>query len=324
MKSFGFGTYALSGGVAVALLAGCGSQPLVGAPGAMPQTSAIATHADLGKLWMLPRAKSEDLIYATGGCGGACIFSYPDGNMIGTVNISGSVQGACSDTQGNVFITNDANVLEFAHGGTSPIATLSLPGSNATGCSVDSKTGDLAVAFSGSTSEMAIFTQASGTPATYDTHLLTIYCGYDNYGNLFASGYGNGDAPGISELAMGSPGFSVLSINGQLGDPGQMQWDGKYMTYEGITAKDIAISRLRISGSVASIVSTRRFHAITGYAYQSWINDNRILIPYGEHGRAKFVGLWKYPNGGPPLNRIRHLGKLAAIWGVTVSVASSR
>ena len=227
------------------MLAGCGgSQPPIGAPGATPQTSRIAAPADRGKSWMLPEAKNEDLIYATGGCGGVCILSYPDGSMIGTVNISGSVQGACSDTQGNVFITNDTNVLEFAHGGTSPIATLTLPGSNATGCSVDSKTGDLAVAFSGNTSDIAIFPQASGTPATYDTHLLTIYCGYDNGGVLFASGYGNGDAPGISELAMGSPGFSVLSVNGQLGHPGQMQWDGKYMTFEGITPKDIAISRL--------------------------------------------------------------------------------
>ncbi|MGC1985542.1 MAG: hypothetical protein WA668_09155, partial [Candidatus Cybelea sp.] len=46
MKSFGLSRYALSGGVAVALLAGCGrSQPPIGAPGAMP-LSAIAAHAD--------------------------------------------------------------------------------------------------------------------------------------------------------------------------------------------------------------------------------------------------------------------------------------
>jgi hypothetical protein len=48
----------LSVGVA-ALLAGCGgSQPPIDAPGAMAQTSAIATHADRGKSWMLPEAKS--------------------------------------------------------------------------------------------------------------------------------------------------------------------------------------------------------------------------------------------------------------------------
>lgn len=48
-------------GVAVALLAGCGgSQPPVAAPGAMPHTPAIATHAERGGSWMLPEAKSGD------------------------------------------------------------------------------------------------------------------------------------------------------------------------------------------------------------------------------------------------------------------------
>jgi hypothetical protein len=47
--------YALSSCIAVALLTGCGgSQPPIGAPGAMPQASAIAMHADRGKSWMLP------------------------------------------------------------------------------------------------------------------------------------------------------------------------------------------------------------------------------------------------------------------------------
>ena len=41
MKSFGLVSYALSGGVALALLAACGgSQPPIGAPGAMAQSRA--------------------------------------------------------------------------------------------------------------------------------------------------------------------------------------------------------------------------------------------------------------------------------------------
>ena len=110
MKSFGLGTYALSGGVAVALLAGCGgSQPPIGAPGAMPQTSAIATHADRGKSWMLPEAKGEDLIYAVGGCGGTCILSYPGGKVVGAITgyDGGAYESAdCSDAKGNVYIAN--------------------------------------------------------------------------------------------------------------------------------------------------------------------------------------------------------------------------
>ena len=47
------------------------------------ETAAIATHADRGKSWMLPEAKNEDLIYATSGCGGVCMLSYPAGKLVG-------------------------------------------------------------------------------------------------------------------------------------------------------------------------------------------------------------------------------------------------
>ena len=50
--------------VAAALLAGCGgSQPPIGAPGAMPQSQAIASHAARGKSWMLPEAAPTELLY---------------------------------------------------------------------------------------------------------------------------------------------------------------------------------------------------------------------------------------------------------------------
>jgi hypothetical protein len=62
------------------------------------------------------------LIYASGGCGGACVLSYPDGSVVSKINISGVVKGTCSDAKGNVFITNDSKALEFAHSGTNPIA----------------------------------------------------------------------------------------------------------------------------------------------------------------------------------------------------------
>jgi hypothetical protein len=52
MKSLDFRRRALSMGV-TALLAGCGgSQPPIGAPGAMPQSRAIAQHADRERVWL--------------------------------------------------------------------------------------------------------------------------------------------------------------------------------------------------------------------------------------------------------------------------------
>ena len=42
---------------------------------------------------MLPEAKNEDLIYATGGCGGVCVLSSPGGKLIGSLSIGGNVDG---------------------------------------------------------------------------------------------------------------------------------------------------------------------------------------------------------------------------------------
>ena len=62
MKSLGLSRYALAIGAASALLAGCGgSQPPIGAPGAMPQSRATTTQARHGKSWMMPEAKRGEL-----------------------------------------------------------------------------------------------------------------------------------------------------------------------------------------------------------------------------------------------------------------------
>src|ERR1700729_3013592 len=85
MKRLGIGRYALAIGAAAALLAGCGgSQPPIGAPGAMQQTSTLATRAAHGKSWMLPEAKSEDLLYiADPGSGGVIVYRYPRLKFVG-------------------------------------------------------------------------------------------------------------------------------------------------------------------------------------------------------------------------------------------------
>ena len=102
MTSRELSRFVLSVFVAAAMLAGCGgSQPPIGAPGAMPQTSAIATHAERGKSWMVPGASSGALLYAPVGCGGTCVISYPGLKLVGSLSTPGD--GVCSDSQGNIF-----------------------------------------------------------------------------------------------------------------------------------------------------------------------------------------------------------------------------
>ncbi|MGB6739997.1 MAG: hypothetical protein WBE59_06045, partial [Candidatus Cybelea sp.] len=163
MKTRLLSRYALSSCAAAAMLAACGgSRPPIGAQGAMPQTSPIAAHAERGKSWMLPGTSSGDLLYATGGCEGACVLSYPDLKLVGGIADRGI--SICSDSQGNIFLPRDTTVTEYAHGGTSPVATLTLPGNASSGCSVDPITNDLAVVFQ---TQVAIFQNEQGNPSVY-------------------------------------------------------------------------------------------------------------------------------------------------------------
>lgn len=136
--------YALSICVAAAMLAACGgSQPPIGAPGAMPQTSARKAAGSYGAL----------LYIASGSYDTVDMYTFPAGKYVGKITLPGvdNAYGMCSDSSGNVFVTTippqpaPGSIYEYSYGATTPVATLAdddLP----YGCSWDPTTGNLAVA----------------------------------------------------------------------------------------------------------------------------------------------------------------------------------
>ena len=304
----------------LSVVVGCGGSP----PDAMPQSRAIATHAQRGGSWMLPEAKGEDLMYVVGGCSGTCVVSYPKGKLVGALNEPPSgLPGICSDSQGNVFLSADNAVLEYAHGGTSPIATLQLPGTLAAGCSVDSSSGNLAVVFRGSGSDVAVFSDEQGQPTLYRSGLDSSYCGYDNSGNLYVNGF-NTATPGFSYLPVGQSQFEQLSISSSVGNPGQVQWDGAYITYQSASRGKTYISQLQVSGSSANIIGTVNLAGIGRWPYASWIYANHVLVPYSTRGTiAKQLGQWSYPRGGKPTQKYKGFNTAGFfnLQAVTVSAA---
>lgn len=318
---------------AAALFAGCGvSQPPIEEPGALPQSRAIADHANRGGSWMLPEASSDDLLYAIAGCHqvtglATCVLSYPQGKIVGTLDNAGAA--ICSDGHGNVFMPFNGTVTEYAHGGTTPIATLNLPGTDALGCAVDPVTNNLAVLFDGSGKNVAIFPNESGTPALYAAVINFRYCAYDSAGNLFVNGY-SGSNPGLAELPYGGTSFSNISVSNSVGYPGQMQWDGHYLTYEGVEQGDIKVSQLSVSDSEATIVGTTKLNLFRATA--SWIFGNRIIVPHAVRRNLRAyttqISYFKYPQGGVPSKTIKNFSGFKKIdmnfQGVTVSVAPSR
>src|ERR1700722_208896 len=98
--------------------------------------------------WMAPDAKKQDLMYISDSFASTVyVYSYPAGKLVGELTGLSGPQGMCADAKGNIWVTSSLTnqIMEFAHGGTSPLVTLMQTGQIFDGCSVDPSTGALAV-----------------------------------------------------------------------------------------------------------------------------------------------------------------------------------
>ena len=341
MRIYHFGLCAVSLCIGAITFSACGSSATSVVAG---RSSAILTralaHSARGS-WMLPEAKHEDLLYVAASPdeqhGIVCVYSYPQGRLVGTLTGFAVPRGECADSAGNVFIVTYANesmssstIYQYAHGGTNTIATLSDP-NTALGCAVDPTTGNLAVSGDG----VAIFKNASGSPTMYySSEYRFAYCSYADRGNLYLTA-ANGqyaDQLVLVRLASGGSDFEQITLNAKLYSSSDIwptvQWDGKQMA---VTSdpyrKPITLYRLRITGSSGVVRQSAALSSRTNnYSGELWIQEKSVVgVGFARHHyQAAFV--WPYPKGGVPGRTIERLGKtrFLAVSGVAVSVGQVR
>jgi hypothetical protein len=297
-----FSRHALSSCVAVAMLAGCGgSQPPIGAPGAMPQAESSL---------LLPDGSQGDLVYIAD-YDAVYAFTYP--KWIQAETFGAAPEGLCSDRKGNVFVPvpSNAMIVEYKHGGTQVIATLYDDDESPEGCAVSPVTGDLAVTNADNAySAVVIYRHARGSPTSYAIpNMGAHFCTYDDKGNLFIDGANNGQSL-LAELPYRRKSPMVIEHK-PLAAFGGIQWDGTHLAW----GAGNAIYRIKIGGGIAHVVGVTRL-AEAKDVVQFFIQGNRIIGPDID---AADVGVWKYPTGGEPLKLIYGIFSLPT--GATVSVA---
>lgn len=303
--------------VLATMLTACGAvQPGVNPAAEQPQSaSRVLSHATSGAL-----------LYVAGNHV-VQIYTYPGGGSSGSSNTPGAVTGMCSDTSGDVFITEAPKksskagtgyVEEYAHGGTSPIASLQVPaGEMPMDCSSDATTGDLAVTQQKSSNyapSVAIYAGGSGAPKILQTDAIGAdpQCGYDDAGNLFVTSGGNVGA----ELAAGKSSFKTVTLYRTLGGVKHVQWDGKYFALQSFHSThhngeivEERIYRVQVSGSTGKIAGITVFknwpQKVSG---SSWIDGGTIIgTPSSE------IAFWKYPDGGKAVQVIHLKSHMAAV-----------
>lgn len=264
--------------------------------------------ANAARSWMAPDAKrSTGLLYvADQGANDVDVYSYPRGELKGTLTGFQTPSGVCSNKAGDVFILNGngTTVEVYKHGGSSPIRTLNLPGYPEFNCSVDPTTGNLALGVLGGTCGdcFVVFAAGSGTATVYTPSGQTGLpgCGYDKNGNLFCDAYGAGDAFALYELPKGSSTVKAIPVSGVSGwVAGPMQWDGTDLAVGGSDGP--TLYRIQLSGSTGSVVgSTSLGGAAT--VWQFWITRKptrglRVIAPTFINS-VPSAGYWNYPAGG--------------------------
>ena len=287
---------------AFASLAGCGKAlaPL-GTPAAPSQALAPAASG--------ARAPGALLYISDTVSNSVYVYSYPQGKLKTTLYDFTDPAGECVDASGDVFVANTGafNILEYAHGGATPIATLKDPDWFPVGCSVNPVTGDLAVTdfpvSSGGRGDVAIYPHAKGHPHRYSDAAFAdmLLCGYDGSGNLFVDGLTSGSAFAFAELRAGSKKLTDVTLDQSIGSAGGVEWDGKYVAVGDQSTS--TIYEFSVSGKTGKMVGSTVLGGAS-QVFQFWIDGSKVIGPDSGLGDA---GIWSYPAGGSPVKTITGL-----------------
>ncbi len=259
-------------------------------------------------------AAQGDLLYvADTGSDEVDVYTYPAGKPAGVLTGFNGVAFICADKNGNVFIPDYGahEILEYAHGGTSPIRTLNDSYESPYSCAVDLRTEDLAVANydSGSGADISVYRDAKGAPRDYSTS-FPYFCAYDASSNLYVEGYLKGSQGTyfqFSRLAKGARRFTVLALQDIPAFPNGLQWDGTYLaigtgTMAGSSTGDTYIYHVAITRSIGRTVGTTSL-VENGLTSDFFIDGPTIIVSGGNP--VTHTKFFHYPGGGEPTKTLK-------------------
>jgi hypothetical protein len=306
--------YAIGVSAAAAILAACNGgvsqlaspdSQAMGRPSTLRNGGALVVHSNRVHSWMDSSAKNGSLLYITdAGTNTVVVYSYPKLKVVGTLTGFTNPQGDCVDKANNVWIDNTqtSQLIEYAHGGTTPIATLNDPNQYPVGCSFDPTTGNLAVSnfysTSGPPGSISIFKNASGAPAVYTppNFAVVYYLGYDPQGRLYLDGIDSGSA--FLFASFNGTEFKSIMLDHPIGGPGAVQAIGKDIVVGDQTNGANAAYRFAIRGSTGKLV-----HAtpLTGaHDIVQFYVLKKALVGGDFNPSGSTADRFDYPAGGTP------------------------
>lgn len=293
-------------------------------PEAVARPQLVTVHPDRRKSWIsLDGNAAEQLLYISDVENeDVFIYSLPNLTLTGTLTGFSEPDGECTDASGDVWIANSeaSQIVEYAPGGTSPIATLNDTGGIPVSCAIDPKTGNLAVtndSTSSQTGDVLVYTNASGSPTSVTNPSLkrSEFVGYDNEGDLYFDGLGASNVFILSYAAAGSTTAQTVNVSGgKIYTPAMVQWNSQkndLVVGDQNCGDTIAVCvyALKVAGSKGKITGkTTLLNSAGGNCGDMTqgvllSNDTEIAGGIYENGCgsvATNVNLWAFPAGGKP------------------------
>jgi hypothetical protein len=289
--------------------------------------------------WMLPNAKSiKKLLYVAGGDTNAIeVYNYKTGALVGELSGFDQPMGECLDRKGDIWITNwaSSSIVEYAHGGKKPLATLDSADKYGSGCSIDPTNGDLAVStFYGT---LDVWKNARGTPTNYASTACPFFWGpgYDNKGNLFVESQASSLGPFVCELPHRAKALRAVPFDQRIFYGADVIWDGEYIAfgdqvYHNSEASGMYQAKLDASENLKLVGSTSLLDSCYGFtdvekpfvvgAKNTPANHKQGRTVIGSDSTCRHVvDFWSYPAGGHQSSTLR--SQASVPWATVVSVA---
>jgi len=300
-----------------------GSAGIISTAGVIPsmlipvRSGRVIPHPDHSRSWMAKGAASTALLYLSDyGTGDVYVYSWPSLALMGTLTGFTNPAGICVDKTQNIWIVNYGaeDVVQYAHGGTSQIGSVSNNGYFPVGCAINKRTGALAVSDIGSAGSgsggITIYQKGRGTGKTYTDSSIPFvhFVGYDRSDNLFLDGQ---NPSGVFQLAKFKRGtFTSITVSGgTINSPGGVQYVG------GLLTVDDQVSSIIYQMSEAGVISGSTPMADQEDCPQPFIRRKSVVCPNAS-GLDYLV--YAYPAGGAPRKTIT--GSFSSPFGSAISL----
>lgn len=311
------GTNALVTAATLVLLSGCGANP---SAALTPSMSPAARTA-----FSTPRADTlGELAYVLDSTGNVNVYSYPGFVKQQTLSGFSRPQGQCVDAAGDVWIVNtdNARLVEYGHGGSQPIATLSDSAGTPVSCAVSSSSGTLAVANIVSKSygpgNIVLYPHAKGSGTVVPDSGKLYFLAYDSDDDLFGDGLNSEYQFVLLELPKKAKAVQTVGLVGAtIGFPGAVQYVKDVLN---IGDQEGAVTyQTQVKKDVATVTGSTPLNGSSDCA-ATFIYKRRLLCPDAGSANLK---IYAYPKGGAPIRTVPGIDGTIVISAVSESSPSA-